>query len=204
VATAAAAVTGALTPTVPAAAQPTAAGPTPAAKPSPPAAPSPTPFAGQVANPGGAGNTRADFDTAYGPPAGETPEHLVVYRKANAEYHVGFVPDPQGRAALVVEVPAPGQQLWSLDQATAEARKLLPRDAQPPNPPQEGNDQFVVERYTSQSLAQALPPQVFTANNGQPGQFMVVYVRDPQQQGRITRIIVGPGNDPQALIQQGR
>jgi hypothetical protein len=134
-----------------------------------------------VANAGGAGNTRSDLDAAYGTPAGETPERLVVYRKNNFEYHVRFVPDPQGRAALLVAIP------------------------QPNSPPQlEANDQFVVERYTSQSLAQALPPDAFTSNKGQPGQFLVVYVRDAQQQNRITRFIIGPGNDPQALINQGR
>ena len=59
-----------------------------------------------------------------------------------------------------------------------------------------------MERYTSQTLAQALPPEAFTANNGQPGQFLLVYVKD--QQGRITRVILGPGNDPNGLINQGR
>jgi hypothetical protein len=156
-----------------------------------------------VANPGGEGNPRPDFDAAYGPPVGETPEHLVVYRKNNVEYHVGFVPDANGRAALLVEIPPQGTTL-ALDQAMAEAHKLLPKDAQPPNPQPEANQQFVVERYTSQTLAQALPPDVFTANKGQPGQFLVVYVRDAQQQARITRIIIGPGNDPQALVNQGR
>ena len=38
----------------------------------------------------------------------------------------------------------------------------------------------------------------------QPGQLLVVYVRDPQQQNRVTRVILGPGNDPQALISRGR
>lgn len=164
--------------------------------------PSPTPFAGQVSAAGGFGNTRSDVDAAYGAPAGETPDHLVVYRKPPAEFHVGFVPDPQGRAALIVEVPVQGQQPWDLAAATAEGHKLLPRDRQPPTPQQEGNDQFVVERYTSAQLGQALPAQVFEANKGQPGQFLAVYVKDPQQGGRITRIIIGPGNDPQALIQQ--
>src|SRR5437660_366335 len=69
----------------------TAAAPTQAA-----AAPTPTAFAGQVANAGGLGNTRSDVDAALGAPAGETPEHLVVYRKNNVEYHVGFVPDING------------------------------------------------------------------------------------------------------------
>jgi hypothetical protein len=187
--------------------QPPSGQPTPPATSAPtaaPAAPSPTAFAGQVANSGGIGNTRTDLDAAYGAAAGETPEHLVVYRKNNLEYHVGFVPDPNGRAALIVELPQANAQPWTLQQAQAEGHKLLPKDAQPPNPPAEGNDQFVVERYTSQSLAQALPAQVFTANNGQPGQFLAVYVKDSPQGTHITRIVVGPGNDPQALINQGR
>jgi hypothetical protein len=174
--------------------------PSPAAAATP--APFTTPFSGQVANAGGVGNTRSDFEAAYGPPAGETPEHLVVYRKNNFEYHVGFAPDPNGRAALVVVQPQPQPTAppLTIEQAMTEAHKLLPKDAQPPNPQPEGNDQLVVERYTSQSLAQALPPEVFTANKGQPGQFMIVYVRDPAQQARITRFILGPGNDPNALI----
>jgi outer membrane biosynthesis protein TonB len=188
--------------TQPPAAQPTPPPPTTAPT-AAPAAPGPTPFAGQVANPGGLGNTRADLDSAYGAAAGETPEHLVVYRKNNLEYHVGFVPDPNGRDDLIVELPQQNAQPWTLEQAQAEGHKLLPKDAQPPNPPAEANDQFVVERYTSQTLAQALPAQVFTTNKGQPGQFLVVYVKDSPQ-GRITRIIVGPGNDPQALVNQGR
>jgi len=157
-----------------------------------------------VANAGGVGNTRADLDAAYGAPAGETPEHLVVYRKNNLEYHVGFVPDPNGRADLIAELPQQGAQPWTLEQATAEGHKLLPKDAQPPNAQPEGSDQFVVERYTSQAMAQALPAQVFTANKGQPGQFLIVYVKDAPQGNRITRIIIGPGTDPQALIDQGR
>jgi hypothetical protein len=192
---------GAATPTSAAPAQPTPA--TPIAPASPAAGATPTPSLGQIANPGGLGNTRADVDAAYGPPTGETPEHLVIYRKNNVEYHVGFVPDPQGRAALIVELPQQGQS-FALEQAMAEAGKLLPKDAQPPNPPPEGNERFVVERYMSQSLAQALPANVFAAGNGQPGQFMAVYVRDAQQQARITRIILGPGNDAQALITLGQ
>ena len=119
-----------------------------------------------------------------------------------------FVPDPNGRAALTLELPQPNArptvQPWTLEQAMTEARKLLPKDAQPPNPQPEGSDQFVVERFTSQALGQALPAQVFAANNGQTGQFMVVYVKDATSGGRITRIIIGAGNDPQALLNQGR
>jgi hypothetical protein len=183
--------------------QPAPANPPPGQPAAPTPPPSPTPFGGQVANAGGFGNTRADFDSTYGPPAGETPEHLVVYRKNDMELHVSFVSDPSGRAALLVEMPQPQTNAspFTIQSATPEAHRLLPRDAQPPNPPQEGNDQFVVERYTSQLLAQALPAG---ANGGQPGQFMVVYVRDPAQQSRISRFIIGPGNDPQALVNQGR
>ena len=165
----------------------------------PTAASTPTPFAGQVANAGGLGNTRSDVDAALGPPTGETPDHLVAYRKNNVEYHVGFAPDLNGRAALIVELP---QQPLALEQAQAEGHKLLPKDAQPPNATAEGNNQFAVERYTSQTLAQALPPETFAANRGQPGQFLIVYARD--QQGRIMRIILGPGNDPNALMNEGR
>jgi hypothetical protein len=176
-----------------------AAPPNPTSAPQTAPPPAPTPVVGQVANAGGLGNTRSDLDAAVGPPTGETPEHLVVYRKNNIEYHVGFVPDINGRAELIVEVP---QQPLAFEQAQAEARKLLPKDAQPPNPTPEGNNQFALERYTSQTLAQALPPEAFTANNGQPGQFLIVYVKD--QQGRIARIILGPGNDLNALINAGR
>src|SRR5206468_10588606 len=106
------------------AAQPTPSPPTPAPTP-PSAGAGPTPFAGQVANPGGLGNTRADLDSAYGAAVGETPEHLVVYRKNNLEYHVGLVPDPNGRADLIVEVPQQNAQPWTQDQALAEGHKLL-------------------------------------------------------------------------------
>jgi hypothetical protein len=192
-------------PPAPPTSPPTAAAPTTAPGAT---APGPAAFTGQVAGAGGYGNTRADLDAAYGPPAGETPEHLVVYRKSTFEYHVAFVPDPNGRAAVLVGISQPpsGQaaQPFTLEQALAEAHRLMPRDALPPNPQQEGNPQFVVERVTSQTLAQALPAEVFTANKGQPGQFMVVYVRDPAQSTRIARFIIGPGTDPNALINQGR
>ena len=58
------------------------------------------------------------------------------------------------------------------------------------------------KNFTSQTLAQALPPEVFSPGGGSPGQMMIVYVKDAQ--GRITRFIIGPGNDPNALINQGR
>ena len=183
------------------AAQPTSP-PTPAPSPSPsPAAPpSPTPFNGQVSAGGGLGNTRTDIDAAYGSPTGETANHLVVFRKNNFEYHVGLVPDLNGRADLIAEQPIQSAQPPALAQAQAEAHRLLPRDAQPPNAAPEGNNQFVVERYTSQTLAQALPPEAFTPGGGELGSFLIVFVKD--QSGNIARWILGPGNDPNALISQ--
>jgi len=174
--------------------------PTVAASPTSAAPASPTPFAGQVANAGGLGNTRADVDAAYGPPTGQTPDHLVVYRKAAVEYHVEFVPDLNGRAAVLEAIPQSGAPPPTLESATTQAHKLLPKDAQPPSAQQEGNDQYVVERYMSPTLAQALPAQTFASNKAQPGQIMVVYVRDTAQAGSISRIIVGPGSDASALI----
>ena len=122
-----------------------------------------------------------------------------MFRKNNFEYHIGLEPDLNGRAALIVEQPVQTGQLPALQQAQAEAHRLIPTDAQPPNPAAEGNQQFVVERFTSQKLAQVLPPQAFTPGGGQPGSFLIVYVRDPQS-GNIARWILGPGNDPNALI----
>jgi hypothetical protein len=149
------------------------------------------------------GNTRADHDAAYGPPTGETPDKLVVYRKDSVEYRVGFVPDINGRSALIVEVPpTSGAQPLTLEAAIAAARKLLPKDAQPPSPVPESNTEFAVQRFTSQSLLAALGPAVFQAAQAPPGQIMAVYARDPQ--GRITRIIVGVGNEPRTLLDRGR
>jgi hypothetical protein len=144
------------------------------------------------------GNTRSDFDSAYGAPTGQTPQGLVAYSKNNYEYHVAFVPDINGRASMVVTLPPNGQPV-ALEQAQSQAHALLPKDAQPPNPTPEGNAQFVAERYNSQSLAQALPPQTF--GNSAPGDFMIVYLKDAQ--GRVTRWIMGPGDDPNALITAG-
>jgi hypothetical protein len=154
-----------------------------------------------VSGAGGLGNTRADFEAAYGPPIGETPNHFVVYHKTTFEYHVSFVPDANGRAALLVAISQ--SQPFTLEQAMAAAHGLLPRDAQPPNPPPQASPEYVAERYTSQLLAQALGTEVFTASKSQPGEVLAVYVRDPAQAERITRFIVGPGTDPNALITQG-
>lgn len=147
---------------------------------------------------GGLGNTRQDLDAAYGPPAGETPGKLVVYRKDNTEYRVEFTPEPP-RDMLLVKV-LPQNAPIALDAAIQESRRFFPKDTQPRASGPEGNDQFVVERFLSPTLAQALPAQVFEQRKGQPGEFLAVYTRN--QQGQITRVIVGVGNDPSALIQR--
>ncbi|HEY3063634.1 MAG TPA: hypothetical protein VGL99_32075, partial [Chloroflexota bacterium] len=107
------------------------------------------------------------------------------------------------RAALIVEIPPTNPPL-TIAMAMTEARKLLPRDAQPPSPPAEGNDQFVVQRFTSQSLLDALGPEPFDARQTPPGQIMVVYARDPAQNTRIARIVVGIGTDPAELLARDR
>jgi hypothetical protein len=163
-----------------------------------PAPPTPTPFAGQVAAAGGLGNTRADIDSAYGPATGQTPDQLVAYRKGNVEYHVAFTPDPP-RAWLVAELVPQATQL-SFEQAVPEARKLFPRDAQPRANQPEGNAQFVVERFASATLGQAIPADQFQQRGGNPGDFLAVYARDPAQAGRITRIVVGIGDDPNVVL----
>jgi hypothetical protein len=178
------------------------AAPTAAAQPTPPPAPTapptPTPFAGQVGNAGGMGNTRSDVDAAYGAPTGETPDRLVAYRRGTTDFHVGYTPEPP-RAWVISELVPQGTQM-SLDQAMAEARKLFPRDAQPRGGQPEGNDQFVVERFTSPTLGQAISADQFAQRRGNPGDFLAVYSRDSAQAGRITRVIVGIGDDPNILL----
>jgi hypothetical protein len=144
------------------------------------------------------GNTRSDLDAAYGAPAGETPDRLVVYRRGNIEYHAGYTPE-SSRAWLIVELVPQGTQM-SLEQAMAEARKLFPRDAQPRGTQPEGNDQFVAERFRSDLLAQAIPADQFQSRRGSPGDFLTVFARDGAQGGRITRLIVGIGDDPNPLL----
>jgi hypothetical protein len=144
------------------------------------------------------GNTRQDVDSALGPPTGQTPDLLVAYRRSNIEYHVGYTPDPP-RAWLIAQLVPQGTQM-SLDQAMAEARKVFPRDTQPRGAQPEGNNQFVVERFRSPTLGEAIPPEQFQQRGGTPGDFLAVYARDPAQAGRITRIIVGIGDDPNVLL----
>jgi hypothetical protein len=183
---------GSSTAVPPAVGQPTA--------PATPVPPTPTPFAGQVSAAGGLGNTRQDMDAALGGATGQTPDQLVAYRRANVEYHIGFAPGSEPPRAWLIEQLVPQGTQMTLEQAMPEARKLFPRDAQPRASGPEGNPQFVVERFTSPTLGQAIPAQQFQQRRGNPGDFLAVYARDPAQATRITRIIVGIGDDPNVLL----
>jgi LPXTG-site transpeptidase (sortase) family protein len=150
----------------------------------------PTPYAGEPALPGGIGNTRIDLEKAFGAATGETSGKLVVFRQPGRDYHVQFTPDPP-RAAMVAEWLTPP---LSFDAAVRESRKLFPSDTRPAADAPEGNSQFIVERFSSASLAEALG---LTS-----GDFSVIYTRDPR--GAITSIVLGLGDDFDALIAQSR
>jgi hypothetical protein len=156
----------------------------------PTATPVPTPYAGEPSLPGGIGNSRADLEKALGKATGETSDKLVVFHETGREIRVAFTPDPP-RASLLTEIPGPGARL-TFDVAVRDARKFFPRDAQPRAAAPEGNSQFVVERFSSPTLEQALGS----------GDFSVVYTRDAQ--GSITSIVLGLGDDYAALIAQSR
>jgi LPXTG-site transpeptidase (sortase) family protein len=169
-----------------------------------PAPPTPTPAPPrpvvQISPPGGLGNTDADLVKAFGAPVGEASGGLVVYHNWGAEYRTAYADTtdpPARRAVMVARVPAAGAS-FSLDQARKEAQALLPRDAVRRGSGPEGNARFVVERYTSAALADAIPPQGYAEGESDPGDFLVVYAR--QADGRITDIILGMGNDAEGLL----
>ncbi|MGI9147583.1 MAG: sortase [Chloroflexota bacterium] len=151
--------------------------------------PTPT-YVGEPSLTGGIGNSRVDLERAFGRASGETPGKLVVFHQPNRELHVAFTPDPP-RAALVAEILSPANRM-TFEAAVREARKLLPADTLPRADAPEGNRQFVAERFSSPDLAQALGSSDFS----------VVYTRDGT--GAITSILVGLGDDFEALIQQSR
>jgi LPXTG-site transpeptidase (sortase) family protein len=152
----------------------------------PTATPAPTPYAGEPSLPGGLGNTRVNLEKSFGYATGETSGRLVVFRQPAAEVHVRFSPDPP-RAALVAYVPSSSV---SFDAAVSQARKLFPADTQPRSAGPEGNPAFVVERFTSQSLAQALSLP--------SGDFSVIYSKDAR--GSISSIVLTPGDDLDAAL----
>jgi LPXTG-site transpeptidase (sortase) family protein len=156
----------------------------------PTATPTPTPYAGEPAPAGGLGNTRGNLGKTFGAATGETSGKLVVFRQPGRDYHVQFTPDPP-RAALVAELLSPAM---SLEAAVRESRKLFPEDTRPRADAPEGNSQFVVERFASASLAEALGIS--------SGDFSVLYTRDAK--GAISSIVLGLGDDFDALIAQSR
>jgi LPXTG-site transpeptidase (sortase) family protein len=150
----------------------------------------PIPFVGQVSAPGGLGNTRGDLSTALGTQVGQTQAGLEQFRQGEREYRVLFSPD-SGRAVMLVESPLQGVRL-TLDVAMQDARRLLPRDVSPQASGPEGNPQFVVERFSSAALEDALGR----------GDISAVYVRGPQNS--ISSVVLGLGDDYGALIDQSR
>jgi LPXTG-site transpeptidase (sortase) family protein len=152
----------------------------------PTATPVPTPYAGEPSLAGGLGNTRVNLEKAFGYATGETSGGLVVFRQPDAEVHVRFSPDPP-RAALVAFVPSAS---IGFDAAVSQARKWFPADTRPRTAGPEGNASFVVERFTSQSLAQALSLP--------SGDFSVIYSKDAK--GSISSIVLTPGDDIDAAL----
>jgi LPXTG-site transpeptidase (sortase) family protein len=165
--------------------------------------PVPTPYAAEPSLPGGIGNTRTDLGKAFGAATGETSGKLVVFRPAatNAirgataqrpspasaawsEVHVRFSPDPPRARLLAVSFATP----ISFQAAVGESRKLFPTDTRPRVAAPEGNPEFVIERFTSPTLGQAIGETDFS----------VLYTKD--KQGAITSIILGPGDDVDALL----
>jgi LPXTG-site transpeptidase (sortase) family protein len=161
----------------------------------------PTPSAEMQVSPrGGIGNTDADVASAFGSPSGESAGHLAVYRYLGGERRAQFADLPDGksrRAALIAAVPPRATPL-TFDAAVSLSRGLLPKDAQPVSKGPEGNDRFVVERFSSASAAQQLPAAWFTDRKGQPGDLLVVYKRRPD--GRIAAVAVTLGDDPTAAL----
>ena len=154
----------------------------------PTATPVPPPFVGEPSLAGGIGNTRANLEKAFGLATGETSGKQVVFRQPGREIHVGFTPDPPRAAFIAVLPTAPPP----FDAAVKESRKLFPTDTRPRTAAPEGNPKFVVERFTSPTLAQALGS----------ADFAVLYTRDAK--GAISSIILAQGEDFDALIQQAR
>jgi hypothetical protein len=85
--------------------------------------------------------------------------------------------------------------MLSLDQARDVARRLLPTDAQRRSAQPEGNQQFVVERYHGNTLAQALPDELAREWGGQAGDLIVIFQRSASNPDQIDRVIVAIGDN---------
>ena len=141
----------------PAAPTPSTAGPAPAppAAAKPPAQPAPAQPAPTQAEPspaGGFGNTRRDFEAAYGPAVGRSPEGFEVFQNSSAEIQVAFRDDRAERVRLKLR----NDRVVPLDEARNLARSLTPRDAAPVSSSGE-NTERPVDRFRSAALGLALP-----------------------------------------------
>jgi LPXTG-site transpeptidase (sortase) family protein len=171
----------------------------------------------QVSARGGLGNTDTDLASAFGSPIGESKAGLAVYRNTvgtNVERRAQLADVPAAttqpapgaanrpaatakRALLVANVP-PADAPLTFEAAVRASRDLLPKDAQPRTAGPEGNQRFVVERFTSPDLAAALPAEWFADRQGQPGDLILVYGR--RADGRIAFVAVGIGDDVDSLL----
>ena len=131
---------------------------------------------------------------------GETSTHLAVYR-SGGEHRAQLVDVGSTRRAVTVAQVPPASSPLSLDAARNAAKRLLPNDAKPRGEASpEGNSRFVVERFTSAALGALLPSALFTDRHGAAGDVLAVYERRPD--GRIAAVLVGIGDDAQALLNQ--
>jgi LPXTG-site transpeptidase (sortase) family protein len=163
----------------------------------PTATPVPTPYAADPSLPGGIGNTRLSLEKTFGQATGETSGRLVVFHETGWEIHVRFTPDPPRAVLIAGYATSP----LTFDAAVQQSRRLFPTDARPRDKGPEGNSQFVVERFTSPTLSQALAgygPSL----NPTSGDFTVVYPKNAA--GAITGIILGLGDDIDSLLSQAR
>ena len=83
----------------------------------------------------------------------------------------------------------------TLDSGRQVAHGLLPNDAQARSSQPEGNESFIVERYHSNTLAQAVPPELARDWGGQAGDLIVIYQKTPSSPDRIDRAIVAIGDN---------
>jgi hypothetical protein len=165
-----------------------------------PLTPVPTPDAAAAASVGAAGEAvglgaaRATLDASLGPPLGETPDKLVVYRKGATEFHVAFTPYPP-RAERITLLPVVREVGLSIPTAVQQAHAQFPTDAAPRSQGPDGPPGLIVERFVSTVLANALSD---SSRDGEPGDFVAVYARDPS--GQVTRVVIAAGDDPDAAM----
>jgi len=91
------------------------------------------------------------------------------------------------------------EQAYELDELTLEEARLsvgnlIPADSERVETySPEGFPELVVDLYLSQSLAELFDPDLFT--EAEPGNFIVIF-GDPDRDGRVSRMVVGLGNNP--------